>query len=298
MNRVTEKICSCCKEPRPFSSYFKSPLEGEDEVKFCKRCCNLEFNKIKKATKSEYAALWCIMVEMGIPVVRDNMDYVEKINELQKKSDQAKKMDIVALYLKGLISSGAEVHGVWETNVSLGEYYTQKVKMDKVEVLDDQHDYRADVKVWGRYTDEHNELDTEAYDYMNDSYEKYTADLGDIDTNLENRYRDLVKAEWHKRKADESGDIQAIAKAQDNLKKMLEMLKLNNFQDNNVSNEQRAFEKVIAMIEQTDPAECEDLQEYLDMVGYERDKATLMRSLRNAIAGTREYPDISPEDAV
>ena len=51
------------------------------------------------------------------------------------------------------------------------------------------------------------------------------------------------------------------------------------------------------MIEQFEPAECEDLKKYIDMVGYEKDKAQLMRSLRNAIAETRLYPDITKEES-
>ena len=31
------------------------------------------------------------------------------------------------------------------------------------------------------------------------------------------------------------------------------------------------------------------------MVGYDKEKAILMRSIQNAICGTREYPDVSKE---
>ena len=55
------------------------------------------------------------------------------------------------------------------------------------------------------------------------------------------------------------------------------------------------IENNIAMIEFSKPAECEDLKKYLDMVGYDKEKAILMRSIRNAICGTRDYPDVSKE---
>ena len=50
------------------------------------------------------------------------------------------------------------------------------------------------------------------------------------------------------------------------------------------------------MIEYSKPAECEDLQKYLDMVGYEKEKAMLKRSLRNAVTGSREYPDVTLQE--
>ena len=116
-----------------------------------------------------------------------------------------------------------------------------------------------------------------------------------MDANLIRRYRDLAKDELRKRKADESGDIQEIAKAQDNLKKMLDMLKLSDFQSKQMSDEKRAFEYSVSLVENFHPAECEELQEFLDKVGYEKEKAILMRSIQNAVAETREYPDIPKE---
>ena len=73
-------------------------------------------------------------------------------------------------------------------------------------------------------------------------------------------------------------------------------MKLNEFKSHNKTDEQLAFEKRVAMIEYTKPSECEDLKVYLDMVGYEKEKGLMMRSLRNAIAGTRDYPDIPKEE--
>ena len=117
-----------------------------------------------------------------------------------------------------------------------------------------------------------------------------------MDANLIRRYRDLSKAELGKREADESGDIQKIAKAQDILNKQLALLNLNEFKNRNKTDEQLAFEKRVAMIEYTKPSECEDLKKYLDAVGYEKEKGLMMRSIRNAIAGTRDYPDIPKEE--
>ena len=114
----------------------------------------------------------------------------------------------------------------------------------------------------------------------------------EMDTNLEKRYRDLAKAELRKRRADESGDIQEIAKAQDNLKKILDMLKLSDFQNNKETEIDKHIERIAWTIENTKPAECKDLDKYKDFSKFGIKWKELLRCIRNLLAGTREYPDI------
>ena len=73
------------------------------------------------------------------------------------------------------------------------------------------------------------------------------------------------------------------------------MLGLDDFSKHEESEEKRTFEKRIAMIEHFKPAECEDLQKYLDMVGYEKEKAIPMRAIKNAIIGSKDYPNLELE---
>ena len=118
-----------------------------------------------------------------------------------------------------------------------------------------------------------------------------------MDVNLEKRYRDLAKCELRLRRANESADGGEIGKAQESLNKQLALLKMNDFQSNIKSEEQRFIEKRIAYLEHSGPAECEDLTRFLDKVGYEKERATPMRAIRNAIAETHEYPDIPKGEA-
>ena len=150
--------------------------------------------------------------------------------------------------------------------------------------------------IWGKYLTEDGQLDIDAYRFLNQTMEDYTGTMGQLDANTEKRFRDLCRCELRLRKANEAGDGGEISKAQDSLNKQLSLLSLDNFKKQYISEEKRFCEKRIALIEHTKPAECEDLQKYIDMVGYEREKAIPMRSIRNAIVGTREYPDIPPEE--
>ena len=169
--------------------------------------------------------------------------------------------------------------------------------MDSVvdrDVEKEELDLTEQQKIWGKFMSD-GKLDVEAYQFLNETFEDYTKELYDMDANLEKRYRDLAKCELRLRKDNESGDGGEISKAQDSLNKQLALLKMNEFQSKQLSDEKRAFEYNVSLIENYRPAECEQLQEYLDRVGYEKEKAILMRSIRNAIAETREYPDIPKE---
>jgi CRISPR/Cas system CSM-associated protein Csm5 (group 7 of RAMP superfamily) len=117
-----------------------------------------------------------------------------------------------------------------------------------------------------------------------------------MDANLTNRYRDLCKAEYRKRKADESGDIGEIKQAQANLTDMLKLLKLNDFQSNQKSETEKMIERKIWMIENTKPAECEDLEIYKDVSGFETTWNHILRCVKNLVAGSREYPDVPREE--
>lgn len=279
------RFCPSCGSNKGLPQFYKNPLVNSKGLllPYCKHCCTMKFKNYADKFKNDKAALWCVLAQLNIPFKTEVWEAVQLF------ALGAKNPDIVSLYMTGYVELGILAEGFWESDEMLFDFYGEAPKVESI-------DYKEEILKWGRFEVD-GRIDEEAYRFLNNGLEEYTEDLGPMSPNLLNRYKDLVKAEWRKRKADESGDIQEIAKAQDNVNKMLALLKLNNFQDTNVSNEQRAFEKKIAMIEQFEPAECEDLKKYIDMVGYEKDKAQLMRSLRNAIAETRLYPDITKEES-
>ena len=127
-------------------------------------------------------------------------------------------------------------------------------------------------------------------------FQAYTQDFPEMDANLTNRYRDLCKAEYRKRKADEKGDVSEIKQAQANLTDLLKLLKLNDFQSNQKSEMEKMIERKIWMIENTRPAECEDLDIYKDVSGFEKTWGEILRCVKNLVAGSREYPEIPREE--
>lgn len=283
---TNRKECGCCGTSKSTAQFHKSPMDSKKFLPICKLCCRDKLKEYTKATGSESAAFWLVLSELGVPFIQEIWDKFEIF-----KATATPTTDLVMGYLRILSESGIKVDGFWQSDVMLDMLMDTKVNR---EVVREDLDLVEQQKIWGKFLVD-GQLDIEAYQFLNQTFDEYAQDLLDMDANLIRRYRDLAKAELRKRKADESGDIQEIAKAQDNLRKMLEMLKLNEFQSNQISEEKRSYEYNVALVENYRPSECEELQEYLDKVGYEKEKAILMRSIRNSVAETRDYPDIPKE---
>lgn len=284
---TNKKECGCCGTSKSTAQFHKSPIDSRKFLPICKLCCKEKLKAYTEITGSEAAAMWLILSEFGVPFIQDIWEKFEIF-----KANANVNTDLVMAYLRILNESGIKVDGFWQSDVMLD------MLMDSVvdrEVVRESLDLSEQQKIWGKFMAD-GELDVEAYEILNRAFEKYTKDLEEPDENYEERIRDLCKCELRLRRANEFGDGAEISKAQDSLNKQLAMLKMNEFQSNFKSEEQRFFEKKIAMIEHYRPAECEDLTKFLDKVGYEKDKAIPMRSIRNAIQGTREYPDIPKEE--
>ncbi len=280
-----EILCSSCRTIKSQTEFANGyGAQAGRKVSICKECCNAKLEKYEQRV-GKVGAFWLLMAELGIPFIQQVYDVAYHASISIKKG--AKRPDLVELYVKKLNLLDMKYDGFWDSDTMLDD-----ILDEHKETLDPKLDLALMNRIWGKYPDDKY---AEAYDFLEDRFNEYTKDILDMDANLTNRYRDLCKAEYQKRVADESGDIGEIQKAQKVVNDMLALLKLNNFQDVAKSDAQIAFEKAIAMIEYTKPAECEELDKYVDMCGHERDNAEMMRCLRNAIAGTRDYPEI-PRD--
>lgn len=283
--KYNEILCSSCRTIKSQTEFANGyGAQAGRKVSICKECCNAKLKKYEPRV-GKAGAFWLLMAELGIPFIQQVYDVAYHASISIKKG--AKRPDLVELYVKKLNLLDMKYDGFWDSDTMLDD-----ILNEHKETIDPKLDLALMNRIWGKYPDDKY---AEAYDFLEDRFNEYTKDILDMDANLTNRYRDLCKAEYQKRVADESGDIGEIQKAQKVVNDMLALLKLNNFQDVAKSDAQIAFEKAIAMIEYTKPAECEELDKYVDMCGHERDNAEMMRCLRNAIAGTRDYPEI-PRD--
>lgn len=283
---TNKKECGCCGTSKSTAQFHKSPMDSRKFLPICKLCCKEKLKAYTEITGKESAAMWLVLSELGVPFIQEIWDKLEVF-----KATAGINTDLVMAYLRILNESCIKVDGFWQSDVMLD------MLMDSIvdrEVEREEIDLEEQQRIWGKFMVD-GQLDIEAYQFLNQTFDEYTQDLLNMDANLIRRYRDLAKAELRKRKADESGDIQEIAKAQDNLKKMLDMLNLSDFKKSESDERKQFIDRIAWIIEETEPAEEEDENKYRDIAGYEKIYNDFMRSMRNTLTGDRRYPDIPPE---
>lgn len=291
MNRMTELYCPNCQTSKSFSNFHNHILVGKKFLPYCKSCCSKKLKEYIAKTKDEGAGLWCLLAELGIPFLKEVWEPTKKI--VLASTNAGRKPDLFLTYVKTVKELGLVLEGFWQSDMMLDDFIDISNAEESEEV---KIDWEEQIRVWGKFVNSDGELDEESYNYLNFTFEDYTKDLIEMDANLIRRYRDLCKAELRKRKADESGDIQEIAKAQDSLKKMLDMLNLSDFKKGEADERKQFIDRIAWMIEETEPAEEEDEEKYKDIAGYEKIYDDFMRSMRNILTGDRNYPTIPKEE--
>lgn len=280
--------CECCgaiKNGNLFYPNYGSQYKDRTRVRYCKVCCDKKFKEYNEFL-NEKAALWMVLSELGVPFI--NQVYNETITQRLTTSGK-KKPEIVGHYIKKLLEYPTIYSGFWDSDTGINQIIGNNIKEEER----NKRDIELMRETWGRYPDDEY---VEAYEFLEKTFQEYTQDFPEMDANLTNRYRDLCKAEYRKRKADENGDVGEIKQAQANLTDLLKLLKLNDFQSNQKSEMEKMIERKIWMIENTRPAECEDLEIYKDISGFEKTWDHILRCVRNLCAGTRDYPDLPKEE--
>lgn len=284
---TNKKVCGCCQTAKSPNQFHKSPMSSGQFLPICKLCCKEKLKAYTEITGSESAAFWLVLSELGVPFIKEVWDNFQAF-----KVTATPSTDLIMAYLRTLSESGMKIEGFWQSDVMLDMLMDSVVDRD---VEKEELDLTEQQKIWGKFMSD-GKLDVEAYQFLNETFEDYTKELSvEMDTNLILRYRDLVKAEFRKRKADESGDMNEIKNAQAVLNNQLTLLKLNNFKDNKQSDTEKFIERMAWNIENTRPSECEDTEIYKDYSNFGVKWEDILRTVKNLVVGTRDYPDI-PKD--
>lgn len=283
--KYAKNVCEFCGEKKTATLFYPNyggQYSERTKTRYCKDCCSKRLSYYK-GFLNEQGALWMVLSELGIPFIKS---IYKQVIEERNINRGGKQPELVGHYLKRLMESSMVFSGFWDSDIGINQI-VEKQNEDEENANMDLEEMK---EIWGKYPDdEYNE----AYAFLQKTFKDYTEELPtEMDANLTNRYRDLCKAEYRKRKADESGDIGEIKQAQANLTDMLKLLKLNDFQSNQKSETEKMIERKIWMIENTKPAECEDLDAYRDISGFEDTWNSILRCVKNLVAGSREYPDV------
>ena len=285
INRAKERYCPCCSTVKEKSKFYPSPIATNEYLPYCKECVGKKYRAASQALDSKWGAFWCVCMEMGVPMFR------EKFQLLKAQYDgfdgKGRRPEPFGLYLALLKDGGVQYRGIFDSDMQLSEFVDLGIEQSPEEPTQKDMDAQRKQwdKVWGK------DYDDEDCQRLDEYFEGYTNDIPEMDVGMTLRYRDLCKAELRKFKGDDDKG-QTTKEIVD----LMKLLKISDFSSAADKSDSRiAFEKLIAMIETTKPSECEDITKYVDMCGHEKDRAEDMRCLRNAIAGSRDYPDV-PRD--
>lgn len=287
---LVETYCPVCKlKKKPHMMITDYRFKETNHFLPCCRACTDRIVSQHAAKNNLVVGVWSAAMMNHVPFIHQAWDAaVEKMAQADIKSP-------FAAYYHCLKENFGDYEGVWQTNAWLGDYISVNGAMEKNDLFTEE-ELETLFKDWGRFVDEDTgELDLSAYEYLVARYNEYTEGVTGLTSAMSMQFRNLCKAEWQKIKADETGDIGAIDKAQKLVNGLLSSLKLDDFAVEK-SDTDRFIDRLIWRIEETEPSEVEDESKYVDIAGYEQYYNSIMRSMKNLIAGSRDYPDIPTEE--
>lgn len=287
---TNKKVCGCCQVAKLPNQFHKSPLSSGQFLPICKLCCKDKLKAYTEITGSESAAFWLVLSELGVPFIKEIWDNFQVF-----KATANVNTDLIMAYLRALSESGIKVDGFWQSDVMLDMLMDSVVDRD---VEREELDLQKEIQVWGKFLDKDGKIDQAAYEYLNAKMEEYTGSLSLTRPAQINRYRDLCKAELRKIRLEEDPEAtqKDISAATTEILTLMKLLKIDNFQSDSRTDVEKTLEYQMALMEKTKPCEDEDINKYRDFCGFYNLEQSLMRPLRNLIAGTKDYPSLTRED--
>lgn len=292
MPKKRTKVCMACEQEKPYTAFYKSPNPLYDYVPLCNQCRNEHLATYNKVAGNDGGGLWILLMELGIPFISSVWDLTEE--DLKGPFARGAKPNSFVRYMAHLEESGIEVQGIWQSDMMLTDLVDFAPEAKEAKKLQIEVDKL--IKVWGKFTTKDGNIDQDAYLFLEGNFDNYTQELPEMDVNTENRYRDLCRCELQLRRANESGDANDISKAQDRLNKQLKLLNLDTFNNTAKSEQEKFIDRIAWMIEETEPAEEEDKKKYRDIAGYEKSFGEIMRSMKNLLTGSRDFPNIPVDE--
>ena len=215
----------------------------------------------------------------------------DKFNLLKAQFDlfdgKGRRPEPFGMYLTLLRDAGIQYRGIFDSDMQLSDFVDLSVQ----QVADEptQKDLDEKRKQWDRVWGAQYKDDDDC-EWLDEQFEKYTMDILELEPAQETLYRDLCRALLERFK----GNMDKVVF--DQIKTLMSMLKLDDFKDNKQSETEKFIERMAFTIENTKPAECEDLEKYKDFSGFGKTWDGLMRCLKNLVGGSRDYPDIPREE--
>lgn len=282
-NRAKERLCGCCQKPKDKQTFHSNPIKP-GYMYMCKECCTNKFKDALAATGNEGAALWAVCMTNDLPMVREI--YEATIEQLkQVPAGAGRKPSLFLTYIALLKDSEKQYCGCYDSDMQLSDFIHIGTEDEIAEAEKRDADITEQRKVWAKTWGSQYE-DDEDYEWLDEQFDKYTRAIYDMETAQESLYRELCKAQLKQFKGEGDKDVFA------QIKTLMSMLKLDDFKENKQSETEKFIDRWAWRLENESPAECADLEKYKDYAGNESMWKDILRTVKNAISNSRDYPEI------
>lgn len=280
INRVKERYCPCCSRIKDKTKFYPDPVKPGEYLPYCRECTSIKFRTAEANLDSKWAALWCVCMEMGVPLFKDKFEALR--NQYESYSGSGRRPEPFSMYVAMLKDAQVQYKGIFESDMQLSDFVDLNIGQDDGEIS--QKDLDAQRKEWDRIWG--SSYNNEQCERLDNYYTAYTDSLEQMDAGRMLRYRDLCKAELRKFEGDDGKEVT------EEILKLMKLLKIDSFESQEKSDMDRFIDRLIWKIEETEPAEEEDESKYKDIAGFENSFTHIMRCMQNLLTGTKNYPKI------
>lgn len=280
INRVKERYCPCCSRIKDKTKFYSNPIKSGEYLPYCRECTSIKFRTAETNLDSKWAALWCVCMEMGVPLFKDKFEALK--NQYESYSGSGRRPEPFSMYVAMLKDAQVQYKGIFESDMQLSDFVDLNIGADDGEIS--QKDLDAQRKEWDRIWG--SSYNNEQCERLDNYYEAYTDSLEQMDAGRMLRYRDLCKAELRKFEGDNGKEVT------EEILKLMKLLNIDSFESQEKSDMDRFIDRLIWKIEETEPAEEEDESKYKDIAGFENSFTHIMRCMQNLLTGTKNYPKI------
>lgn len=280
INRVKERYCPCCSRIKDKTKFYSNPIKSGEYLPYCRECTSIKFRTAETNLDSKWAALWCVCMEMGVPLFKDKFEALK--NQYESYGGSGRRPEPFSMYVAMLKDAQVQYKGIFESDMQLSDFVDLNIGVDDGEIS--QKDLDAQRKEWDRIWG--SSYNNEQCERLDNYYEAYTDSLEQMDAGRMLRYRDLCKAELRKFEGDNGKEVT------EEILKLMKLLNIDSFESQEKSDMDRFIDRLIWKIEETEPAEEEDESKYKDIAGFENSFTHIMRCMQNLLTGTKNYPKI------
>lgn len=278
--KTIDGFCHCCYQYKPHSDFYKTKdhYSFSEKVPFCKECVLKIFNNFMTKTKKLDSAIYYTCAKLDLPFIKEVYEGMVQITSTQKSPN----------YFGNYVSQlelRRKKGDTWNTFINSDVTPSEITTINaRKESLENQVDELKNI--WGR------NFDFDDINFLEYRFTMYTDGLK-LSVSQEKLYRDLCILELQQRKLVESNS--PTKEIQKQIMDIMSILKIDKFKEEREKGVgERMLETWIGIEEQTDPADYyKDKEKFADFCNIGKDYGNIMRSLKNLLTGSREYPDIN-----